>query len=246
MSRRSLLDYFQDDESFDESEPVALSGGISRLEARLRELEDRLSREATPVEAPTDDAGFAGQIEAILRRRDRILPKQLPFAVENRASEIRQNEAPVDSAPSVGERRTDIAAPSLVPDLPGMTAIPPDDVKKFAEAVQLLGLAAGKLLSAPVVQPFAPVSERKSAPSDLDAVMQDMLQAFRQIAGELATTVSDLRRLPSLTEERHSPPLREKSYLRREDTELFRIQDEMDELRERLGQVIQRRTRNYG
>ena len=234
MTNRSLLDYLGEpaDPAFPSNEDTF---PVDQLRARLAELEERLasaSRAIEPVTAP--EPPLASQIQSILKRRDGLSPERA--------------EAPRQVAPAVERHheRLAVQAPPLAPEAFASGG----DFGRFVDAVQSIGEAAKHYLQQsrePAILPRQAAPQPRIETSEVVALsdglkqvlgaLQDMTGEFRTAAEEMRRNQHDTRRVP---EERHASTRR----VSRDDAELFRLQDDLDELRERLGALTHRRGRN--
>ncbi|MBL0370707.1 hypothetical protein JJB09_01575 [Rhizobium sp. KVB221] len=226
MPPRPLLDYLSDFDPQDEpAEPATYSA--DDLRKRLQELESRLSAATRHPEPEQEETGFSSQIEAILKRRNGLAAEAVERPVAPRTPPV---------------ARIPMQAPPLAHQLPEISG----DFAKFIEAVHLVGQAAERFLGQPgsipaLEQQPVPVRSVQNG-ADFAATMVQMVTAFRQMTTELSSLTQELRhkqpheepRMPELASRRIS----------REDAELYRLQDDLDELRERLASVTRRRSRN--
>lgn len=236
MNRRSLLDYLADAETgIDVRHPEeGAVASLNHLETRLRELEARLNLPAEEPVGPGEEPHLAGQIEAILKRRDRLQP-----APAHR--DIQQEQPMLRPAPAMA--RMTVPPPSLAHEAIQPAGFVADDFRKFAEAVQLIGQAAARFTGGNPSAPAVPQSTSTVLPeiAALTSVVHEAITAFRSVADDIAVSAAELRRSaerPSQVEDR---PSRRPG---RDDAELHRLQDDLEELSERLSSVIARRRAN--
>lgn len=238
MTNRSLLDYLGEpaDPAYPSNEDTF---PVDQLRARLAELEERLAMAAqSSTPAVPSEPPLASQIESILKRRDGLAPRQA----------VADQPPAHDVVRSAEQRRERLAvqAPPLAPEAFASGG----DFGRFVEAVQSIGEAAKHYLQQsrePAVhprqqapQPRIETSEGAVLSDGLKQVLgalQDMTGEFRAAAEEMRRNQHETRRVP---EERHASTRR----VSRDDAELFRLQDDLDELRERLGALTHRRGRN--
>lgn len=242
MTHRSLLDYLDY-----LGEPAESAGGpqpesypVDQLRARLAELEARLKHAARPEpQESRPESPLSSQIESILKRRDAIAPER----AERHAPEFRE---PVRYVERPKIERISVQAPPLAPE----AAAASGDFGRFVDAVQLIAQAANRYLQqqsqnqppvAPVRTPDpVAVPEIAALSESLKQVLgalHDVTEEFRSSAEELRRSAQETRRLP---DDRHATARR----LSRDDAELYRLQDDLDELRDRLASVTRRRSRN--
>jgi len=237
MTNRSLLDYLGEP-----ADPAVASNDqtfpVDQLRARLADLEARLNAATHPAPAEEPEQPLATQIQSILKRRDGLYP----------APGERQQEQPAQPPRSaaVPRQRLAVEAPSLSPDAFASSG----DFGRFVDAVQTIARAADRFMQQPATQvaPPAPKISPYLAPqADLAAVsdglrlvlgaLHDMTGEFRSAAEEMRRAAHDSRRHPD-----------EQPYatrrVNRDDAELFRLQDDLDALRDRLGALTHRRSRN--
>jgi hypothetical protein len=242
MDRHSLLDYLADD---DGSETVdATRKTAELLEHRLAELANRLATLRTEVPASPDQA-FASQIETILRRRQQQ-------AQPGRAAEPERQ----DRQPGRHYPRIEMQAPPLAADMPAPALSEERSLEftKFVEAVHLIGQAANRFLQEPPRQAVV-VHEPAGTSQDtqlLTTALKDTIAAFQAMTTDLVSAAGEIRRAAEIPKHetereaprrtmRDTPPIRDTS---REDDEFFRLQDDLDDLRDRLGAMTRRRSRD--
>jgi hypothetical protein len=231
MKRNSLLDYLADS---DTPEPQSTHRQRSEfLLERLQQLEGKLAALSQAENTAAVDHGFSGQIETILRRQ----PEQL--------RSVAQPLPPAPVARSRQPARTEIPPPPLAWDPPASLPGNALELTKFLEAVRLIGHAANRFLPEPPRAPQprepAPVSEDTIR---LTAALKETVAAFQAMTTELSAAAGEIRRsaepVPVRIEDERA---RDASRLSHEDAELFRLQDELDGLRERLDAMARRKGR---
>lgn len=228
MNRRSLLDYLADDEGPD-SQPATRQIAES-LDRRLAELESRLLAARTEVPAEPDQT-FSSQIESILKRHQ---------------EQIRQRrvEPPRQDLPPVPHR------PRMQMDVPPLEAEPsprPErsaEFTKFVEAVHLIGQAANRFLHEPPRQAVA--TREPTGPSEdtrmLTSALKETITAFQTMTSDLVSAASEIRLAAEAPKrETRQEPSRA---IARKDAELLHLQNELDDLRERLGAMMRQRSRD--
>jgi hypothetical protein len=232
MNRRSLLDYLaeNDDSGARNDAPQAAES----LALRLAELEARLSAAARPEEPALPDQAFSSQIESILRR------------AQGQVQEKRAEPQAAMSPPMRRSARTEIPAPPLAAELPPPTEHSAE-FTKFVEAVHLIGRAANRFLQEPPRQP--PAAREPAGPSQdtlmLTAALKETIAAFQAMTSNLATAAGEIRHAADTP--KAAPPVIEPARPRRlprEESDLFRLQDELDDLRERLAAMTRRKSRD--
>jgi hypothetical protein len=164
---------------------------------------------------------LSAQIESILYRQPSPQPAK-------RAEPI---VAPLVLTPLAGA----IPSTHVHRDPPRLADERSEEFAKFVEAVHLIGQAAKRFLREP---PAA------TGPSEdvqhLSASLKETVAAFQTMTADLASAAAEIRRAAEVPQPRPEPvPLRLAS---REDTELLRLQDDLDALRERLASLARRRT----
>jgi hypothetical protein len=234
MNRRSLLDYLAEN---DDSEVAAYAPQAAEsLERRLAELEARLTAAARMEEPEPSDQRFSSRIESILRRP------------QEQVQEKRVEPQPAVPSPVRRTARMETQAPPLAVELPQLTEHS-TEFAKFVEAVHLIGRAANRFLQEPPRQP--PAAREPAGPSQdtllLTAALKETIAAFQAMTSNLATAAGEIRRaaetpkaLPQTVEQ---PRTRR---LPREESQLARLQDELEDLREQLAAVTRHKSRdNY-
>lgn len=235
MTHRSLLDYLGEPAE-PESGSQPESYAVDQLQARLAELEARLTR-AVRTNAPAENAepALSSRVESILNRREAVSAERSDRVREP----ARENVRFVERRPE----RISVQAPPLAPE----AAAASGDFGRFVDAVQLIAQAANRYLQQSTAQPLPVRSETPPRPApEIMALTESLGQVlgalheaatgFRSAADEMRRN-ADTRRLPN---ERHAATRR----VSRDDAELYRLQDDLDELRERLASVTRRRSRN--
>ncbi len=237
MDRHSLLDYLADDDGSGTAEATRQTAEL--LEHRLAELANRLA--AVRTEAPAShDQTFSSQIESILRRRQQ----------QQRAAEpARQDRQPLRQYP-----RIEMQAPPLAADMAAALPERSDEFTKFVEAVHLIGEAAKRFLQEP---PSPAVANHEQAGPGQDtllltATLKDTIAAFQAMTTDLVSAAGEIRRaaeLPKRETDRQTPRriIRDRARntgrdMDRDDAEFFRLQDDLDDLRQRLGAMTRRRS----
>ena len=236
MTHRSLLDYLGEPTE-PEDRPTPETDAVDELHERLAELEARLKNAGRTNRAEEQpEPPLSSQIESILNRRDALAP-------ERQSQARRESASPREAARFVESRpeRVNVQAPPLAPE----AAAASGDFGRFVDAVQLIAQAANRYLQQqPRPEPNPPAPARHGEFAAIFESLKEVLGAlnglteeFRSAADEMRRSVQDQRR-PA--EERHSTARR----ISRDDAELYRLQDDLDELRERLASVTRRRSRN--
>ena len=237
MTNRSLLDYLGEpaDPAYPSNEATF---PVDQLRARLAELEERLAYASRPTEpAPEPEPPLASQIQSILKRRDGLSP--------DRAEPRHQAQRP---SPSTAERHHDrlvVQAPPLAPEAFASSG----DFGRFVDAVQIIAQAASRYVQQPQapIAPQYPEIPSRAVQGDYAALadgLKQVLGALHDMTGEFRAAADQLRRgnhEPRRVAEEHHESTRR---LSREDAELFRLQDDLESLRERLGSLTHRRGRN--
>ncbi|MDB5525964.1 MAG: hypothetical protein JWM58_3727 [Rhizobium sp.] len=237
MNNRSLLDYLADNAG---PEPMdAAREAAQLLERRLAELESRLAA-AVGNEAPSyPESTLSSQIEHILRRQQEY-------------RQHRRVEPPVEDHPTPHRRaRIEMQPPPLATELPPEVPQRSAEFTRFVEAVHLIGQAANRFLHAPesVRQVLAP--RESPGPSEdtlrLTGALKETIAAFQSMTSDLVAAAGEIRRaaeIPKVDAQQPRPqsqPARKNS---REDEVYFRLQDDLEDLRERLAAVARRRSRD--
>jgi hypothetical protein len=233
MQRRSLLDYLPDDDVPEAPHSDGNSVVASELEKRLQQLEERLNAASRPEPAEESESSLSSEIEAILKRRG---------PVRDPRSDI------VDIGPMPSYKRVQMLAPPLVPDLPQARPEAPEEFSKFVEAVYLIGQAANRFRTAPSAPGWAGAIRETTPPQNDDtkrliAVLKDTIAAFQVVAADLAAAAGEIRtaaKIP-LTRSEMSRPARSSA---NDDTDFFRLQDDLEDLRLRLSAIARSRSRS--
>ena len=242
MNSRPLLDYLAYPDETPEPQPAPgasmnMPETRNMLEARLKELEARLSAsEAQPTERDRD-LTLSAQIETILRRKASPYP-----ADAERATRPVETERPAVTR----------QPPRVVVDPPPTAPVSTDNVveeaefRKFTEAVYLIGQAARRFIEQP--QPVAPPQPAPAAPSTgeietLSAVLRETVSAFRSVADDLAVSVGEIRNLATREERAPQPRRMPPSRFRDEDDEIVELRDGIADLQERLDVLLRARRR---
>jgi hypothetical protein len=215
MNRRSLLDYLAEND--DRNVAAHTSQTAESLERRLAELEARLSAAARPEEPAAPDQPFSSHIESILKR-------------------------PLEQGP---QKHIEPPEAKLQPAAGSPTPEHSADFAKFVEAVHLIGRAANRFLQEPPRQ--LPVREPAGPSQDtlmLTAALKETVAAFQAMTSNLAVAAGDIRRAAEMPKEAPQTAEPRARRLSAEDTELSQLQDDLDNLRERLDAVTRRRSRN--
>lgn len=229
MNRRSLLDYFPDNGAADETPSGEPADPVSVLERRLAELEGRLNA-ARQSEDDGETDRFSSQIEAILKRRT---PEP---------GEVRDASQPAPDA-----ARVEMKAPPLAPELSAPHADRSAEFTKFVEAVHLIGQAATRFLHSS--EPRRASLREAPEPIDRDAIrltlaLKEAVGAFQAMTADLANAASELRLASSGTPRPDVKPDPTPRTTAREDAELVRLQEDLEDLRARLGAIAGRRSRD--
>lgn len=235
MNRRSLLDYLaeNDDTGAAESAPQ----GVELLHRRLAELEARLAAATRPEAPSAPDLKLSSQIESILRRPQE--PVQGKRAVQPAAPPQQQYARAETQAPAP---TAEISAPQQERSV---------EFARFVEAVHLIGRAAQRFLQEPPRQ--VPAAREPLGPSQdtlvLTAALKETMAAFQAVTSDLASAAGDIRRTadaPRIEAPKVEPPKLAPLPRRisRDDDALFRLQDDLEDLRDRLSAMTRRRGRD--
>jgi hypothetical protein len=241
MTNRSLLDYLGQ-----QTDPAHEPAGnetfpVDLLRARLAELEQRLADAAAEKKAPVapsaPEAPLASQIESILKRRDGIAPERAERAREPISTPSRSIERQPD--------RIAMQAPPLAPE----AAAASGDFGRFVDAVQLIAQAASHYMQQSHVAQ-APARRENSGRSETSEIsvlaegLKQVLGALHDMTDEFRAAADEMRRQPPEPRRSHDERSAQPRRLSRDDAELFRLQDDLDGLRERLGSLTRHRSRN--
>lgn len=224
MSHRSLLDYLEEAAAGERAARAAETRSQS-LEQQLAEMEARLAalRNETVPPAPVDetDQALTSRIEAILKRRQ---------AIENAVH--RHDDRDYHG------RRTMQSPPLAYDGAPG--AHDRQDFRSFAETVHAIGQAARRFLE-PETASHSTYAAHDEAAS-LVAALRQAIAAFQNASAELAATAANLRdvRAPRFSDRDEAYAPRRPG---REDPELIRILDDVEDLRGRLARLTHHRSR---
>jgi chromosome segregation ATPase len=211
------------------------------LRARLAELEQRLANASAEKKAPVApaavEAPLASQIESILKRRDGIVPQRPEPAREHVSTSSRAVERQ--------QERISLQAPPLAPE----AAAASGDFGRFVDAVQLIAQAASHYMQQshmvpPVPRRENPVRAEASEISMLAEGLKQVLGALHDMTDEFRAATDEIRRQPSEARRSHDERPAQSRRLSRDDAEMFRLQDDLDDLRERLGSLTRQRSRN--
>jgi hypothetical protein len=241
MTNRSLLDYLG--EHFEPAqEPRDEMYPVDQLRARLAELESKLTAAANVAPVPAvpvapPEPPLSTQIESILKRRDGLSPDR----IEPRQEQLREAVRGIERH----HERMAMQAPPLAPE----AAAASGDFGRFVDAVQLIAQAASRYLQQSQGEPVAvrreiappaaapEISALSESLKQVLGALHDMTDEFRSATEEMRRGSNEARKSP---EDRHAAPRR----ISRDDAELFRLQDDLDDLRERLGSLTRHRSRN--
>jgi polyhydroxyalkanoate synthesis regulator phasin len=241
MTNRPLLDYLGQ-----QTDPTHEPAGnetfpVDLLRARLAELEQRLADAAAEKKAavapPVAEPALSSQIESILKRRDGIAPERAERARE-----------PISSTNRAIERQPDriaMQAPPLAPE----AAAASGDFGRFVDAVQLIAQAASHYMrqshaALPQARREIPARSETSEISMLAEGLKQVLGALHEMTDEFRAAMDEMRRQLSEPRRSHDERPPQPRRLSRDDAELFRLQDDLDDLRERLGSMTRNRSRN--
>jgi hypothetical protein len=237
MNRRSLLDYLAENDGPDAQ--VDAPRGVELLHQRLAELEARLAAATRAEEPAASDPKLSSQIESILRRpQEQVREKRaVPRAATPAPLQQYARVEPQASPPAV-----EMSAPQQERS---------EEFTRFVEAVHLIGRAAHRFLQEPPRQ--VPAPREPAGPSQdtlmLTAALKETVAAFQAMTSNLATAAGEIRRVaevprieaPKAESPKIEPPARRIS---RDDAALFRLQDDLEDLRERLSAMTRRRSRD--
>jgi hypothetical protein len=230
MNRRSLLDYLAENDGPEAQESAPQ--GVELLHRRLAELEARLTAAARTEEPTLSGPRFSSQIESILRRpQEQVLEKGAP---------------PKPTMSPAQYVRVETPTPTPAAEAPALQQERSAEFTKFVEAVHLIGRAAHRFLQEPPRQ--VPALRDPQGPSQdtliLTAALKETVAAFQAMTSSLASAAGDIRRAAEAP--RIEPPKAEPAPRRnsRDDTTLFRLQDDLEDLRERLSAMTRRRGRD--